>query len=1097
MGGRIRSAGEPSRRYHNNNAAHILKHFAPASREGWPSAANSVDGCYYEQLGYKLVWSAGSCKLYPPDGKSLRLRVKNGCPELVESQALTLISRLEERKMQQVEELRRRTEDRIRQARIAMERTWWDHLVEHVSSSTPAAGHMAVSTAPFFQDVPDRALSGILPSEDVDSKTLWKALEEGMPNLNRRRRKALHRASNWVVHLFAGPGTHKSFKRLESQDTVVVELDICRSRSQDLYHDPLWTLLVKVAKLGRVAAVIGGPPTRTWSMTGHRTDGPHPLRSPTEPFGLSTLTSDERDLVDRDTGLLARMLWLHALYTAGRRVHPNPSDGTSMVAFMLEQPSVEQHMASSHSAWGSVPSFWNTPLWQTYAEEAGLFEVHFRQGPLGHAGDKPTTVGTNLPDLRDLQVLQGEVSQVRCSADSRVSPVWAPGFVEAIVYALQRWPCYRLMKFTQADWEQHVANNHVPYRRDCAACVAGAGTGRRHQGVTHPDVYCMSADIAGPIRVKGKDPESRNHRPATFKYFLAVSYRFPRLKGVKEEPDPCTTDGFDDQALLPGGTDDLADEAFPAAEGAPREDYEDSLYEPSLEEEEAEEEGVEGPREFAAKVVDEHPWESAKCEFQAPPEMARLVFAVPLHTNKGDDILNALQQVYISLRSLNLPVLRFHTDRSREFFNKKTRAWFHERGVRTTTTEGDVPQQNGSAENTVRWLKARARTLLTSGEVDSSLWPCAIMTAAAQQRAEQLGMKSKLAIHFGGKCSVKRKFFSKKGDLEDRWVEGKYMGLSPSVNDGHIVLRSDGVGNGFVQTLHVRTRLVSPEPPPLQFVGDSLEEEHAPPPRRVRGKRSSGERLDDVFAVDPPPNLPPPAEAPHPEGPVPVVEEESARVARLSLQDLEGLAKELVEDDWDLDEALWVLAEACRAAPELQHKAGLYRHGGVVGVLGGTTDKPLLTELMNMVLSAVAPTAEYTSLWLSNSSAQPVHADSLPVSLDADLMLAVSIICIGICFIAVWEFFKWCLQGVISRREAGTAVSSLSPRKARKLQRLRDQTAQAIQAEISAREEAASSQSVAAAPRRRPSQTTRTREQAGGAPTRYFATPEGDQAPPH
>ena len=79
------------------------------------------------------------------------------------------------------------------------------------------------------------------------------------------------------------------------------------------------------------------------------------------------------------------------------------------------------------------------------------------------------------------------------------------------------------------------------------------------------------------------------------------------------------------------------------------------MYEPSLEEEEAEDEGVEGPREFAAKVVEEHPWESARCELQALPDMARLVFAVPLHTNKGDDILNALQQVYISLRSLNLP----------------------------------------------------------------------------------------------------------------------------------------------------------------------------------------------------------------------------------------------------------------------------------------------------------------------------------------------------------------------------------------------------------------------------------------------------------
>ena len=72
---------------------------------------------------------------------------------------------------------------------------------------------------------------------------------------------------------------------------------------------------------------------------------------------------------------------------------------------------------------------------------------------------------------------------------------------------------------------------------------------------------------------------------------------------------------------------------------------------------------------------------------------------------------------------------------------------------------------------------------------------------------------------------------------------------------------------------------------------------------------------------------------------------------------------------------------------------------------------------------------------------------SLPVPLDADLMLAESIICIGICFIAAWEFFKWCCQGVISRREAGTAVSSLSPRKARKVQRLGDETAQAIQAE--------------------------------------------------
>ena len=155
-----------------------------------------------------------------------------------------------------------------------------------------------------------------------------------------------------------------------------------------------------------------------------------------------------------------------------------------------------------------------------------------------------------------------------------------------------------------------MANNHIPYRRDCAVCVHGAGVGRRHAGVAHPDAYCMSADVAGPIRTPGRDPESRNHKPATFKYFLSVSYRFPRLKGVKEESDPAKTEGFDDPALLPGGTDDLADnpsesrppEGDPGAEE--REDYQDPLYSPSgseVEEEQEEEEEEDGKRVRAAK----------------------------------------------------------------------------------------------------------------------------------------------------------------------------------------------------------------------------------------------------------------------------------------------------------------------------------------------------------------------------------------------------------------------------------------------------------------------------------------------------------------
>ena len=348
--------------------------------------------------------------------------------------------------------------------------------------------------------------------------------------------------------------------KLESDDTVVLELDIQRSAAQNVYNDALWSLLLRAAREGRLAAVLGGPPCRTMSVLRHRPGGPRPVRSPAEPFGLSTLTPGERELVDHDTGLFARMLRLHATSTAGRRVHRPQPHFSSMVAFLLEQPQqVERYMAPGNPLLGEVPSWWSNPMWLSYAAEAGLFEVDFNQGPLGHVSDKPTTIGTNLPDLRDLQGLTGD-PKGPWSGDSKLLAEWAPGFVQAIARALQTWPRYRLVRMTPADWEQHVANNHIPFRRDCAVCVHGSGTGRRHVGVAHPDVYCMSADVAGPIRVEGRDPESRNHRPATFKYFLTVSYRFPRLKGVKEEPDPTTAEGFEDPALLPGGPDDLADE---------------------------------------------------------------------------------------------------------------------------------------------------------------------------------------------------------------------------------------------------------------------------------------------------------------------------------------------------------------------------------------------------------------------------------------------------------------------------------------------------------------------------------------------------------
>ena len=241
---------------------------------------------------------------------------------------------------------------------------------------------------------------------------------------------------------------------------------------------------------------------------------------------------------------------------------------------------------------------------------------------LGHAGDTSPTVGANLPDLDGLQGLQGEVSQVRCSADSFVPP------------------SHRVRTKTLGVLLPHELHSSG---LEEACCEQPCATPPRLRSSPWPPPRCSS-----PGCVLHKSRHRRDHpcdgqRP-----------RKPQPRGVVPLPSAQErsrnqtlpkTDGFDDATLLQGGTDDFADEALPIAKGARRGDSEDSLYEPRLEEAE---DGVEGPREFAAKVVEEH--QSARCELQAPPDMARLVLAMPLHTNKGDDILNALQQVYSSLR---------------------------------------------------------------------------------------------------------------------------------------------------------------------------------------------------------------------------------------------------------------------------------------------------------------------------------------------------------------------------------------------------------------------------------------------------------------
>ena len=278
--------------------------------------------------------------------------------------------------------------------------------------------------------------------------------------------------------------------------------------------------------------------------------------------------------------------------------------------------------------------------------------------------------------------------------------------------------------------------------------------------MVHPSQYTLSADVCGPLRMPGVDPEGRSKDPKKFRYFLAVTYRFPRLHGIPQVFDPwkrwiCprTNQMMDlELALRLQGTRswtswsclrlfELSGIVEHEPTSRPHGQAATALFDVEDEEEEepADEEGP--PPDHGHPEGD---WELEYSDLKEPVESERLMFCVPLCDNKSPSVLQGLQQVVLYLRSLNLPVFRLHTDRSREFMNKVGTRWLLSQAIRLTTTEGDEPQQNGTAERASRWLKSRCRTNLRAAGFPPEHWPVAMRAAAAQQRSEVLGMATKV-----------------------------------------------------------------------------------------------------------------------------------------------------------------------------------------------------------------------------------------------------------------------------------------------------------------------------------------------------------------
>ena len=200
-------------------------------------------------LGYKMEWHGTRCRLTSKEGEILNLRVRDGCPEITEQQALELIAKLEDQKLQDLKYATAVTKGKIRESVIALNKSWFDHLVSYCGSGIGTEALLAIKGAPFFQDLPQEALYGL--SEADPCSNGWEALK-GLQHLNRRRRKALWSSRQWVVHLYSGKQENPEIMFLERQGFTVLEIDLERGKTHDVCNPLVWRALEWGARNGRI-----------------------------------------------------------------------------------------------------------------------------------------------------------------------------------------------------------------------------------------------------------------------------------------------------------------------------------------------------------------------------------------------------------------------------------------------------------------------------------------------------------------------------------------------------------------------------------------------------------------------------------------------------------------------------------------------------------------------------------------------------------------------------------------------------------------------------------------------------------------------------
>ena len=765
------------------------------------------------RLGYKMTFlGVDKIRVWKPGKPDLQVDCSTGCPEVSFKTAMELITEVEVSKQ-------------VVKARVArLTKRQGSMSFREALDDLPSSGEVM---AAWFKDqvpsIPDRLLSE-LAVPTTTSAAPW----------NRRKRRAIMGTKHVAVHLFAGES--RDLLSNLPKDWMFVAVDI----QEDLHDPKVFGFLMHLAAKGKVKAVIGGPPCRTFSALRHLPGGSQPLRGEgSEQWGLSGLSPAQQAAVDRDSLLFLKMFLLTSVARRALRVsqgmdpeyrppHPEP------FAFVLEQPEDPcQWIGSTHDEQHRpYPSCWRWDAWLQWSRREGATTLSLDQGPLGHSNRKPTTLGLIGPGW-GLQPCRGPgqdpVGTISTTGGGSASLArWAPGLAKSIAafvgfqvnllhvdagskphspMASSRSSttdgedlhyCAALTRAERAqrEWAQHLAQDHLPRRRDCFHCLAGEFQHKPHRRNPVPQAYCLGVDLLGPM-MPGQHEPTGPKSTKQIKYGLVAVYTFPKVVGPALQPhNPDNSSPPEGQSNLDarGGPPNLPVPTTPSL-GAPTDDTDWSEYAPSepaagsdvCNELEDDGPGVSIPSadspeplhngplavddflelpdtgaglaplldeealaSFEAPEVDPPSLPLTAAELQAADEedqawqaewkdlplptvpILEIPFFVPLASKETSEVLSALMQVATEIKAFGLPLHRLHCDRGKEFCNLKVREWTRKHSVQLTTTTGDDWRANGRTENWVRLLKRSTRTLLAAHDAAPDQWSFAMRHACAR-----------------------------------------------------------------------------------------------------------------------------------------------------------------------------------------------------------------------------------------------------------------------------------------------------------------------------------------------------------------------------